>query len=97
MNNIIPDLGYDINNLPKKTWDQMGKPKMVWSPIQLGLANQYKIYSIRILEEVGVNIDSVKSKVDMKVIEIMDDIEPYLNLLGICFNMGDYIGYQQYS
>jgi hypothetical protein len=29
MSNIILDLGYDVNVLPRKTWETMGKPKMV--------------------------------------------------------------------
>ena len=29
MNNVILDLGYDVNILPKKTREKMGKPKMV--------------------------------------------------------------------
>ena len=33
MNSIILDLGFDVNMLLKKTWEYMGKPKMVWSPI----------------------------------------------------------------
>jgi hypothetical protein len=33
VDNVILDLGYDVNVLPKKTWDMMGKPKLVWSPI----------------------------------------------------------------
>lgn len=35
MNSAILDLGFDVNNLPNKTWEKMGKPKMVSSPIQL--------------------------------------------------------------
>jgi hypothetical protein len=33
MNNFILDLGSDVNILPKKMWENMGKPKMAWSPI----------------------------------------------------------------
>lgn len=61
----------------------MSKLKMVWSSIQLSLANQYKIYLIGRLEDIEVNIDGIKSKVDFKVIEIIDDIDPYPTLLGI--------------
>jgi hypothetical protein len=32
---------------------------------------------------VGVNIEGVKMKVDFKVIEIMDDLDPYPALIGI--------------
>jgi len=30
---IILDLGSDVNVLPKKTWELMGKPKLVWSHV----------------------------------------------------------------
>ena len=33
MNQVILDLGSDVNILPKNSWEQMGKPKLVWSPI----------------------------------------------------------------
>ena len=40
MTDIILDLGSEVNALTKKTWEQMGKPTLEWSPIQLRLANQ---------------------------------------------------------
>ena len=43
MNDIILDLGSEVNVLTKQTWEQMGKPTLEWSPIQLRLANQQKI------------------------------------------------------
>jgi hypothetical protein len=46
MDNVILDLGSDINVLPRQTWEMMGKPKLVWSTIQLRLANQHKIIPI---------------------------------------------------
>jgi hypothetical protein len=49
----------------------------------LRLANQYKIYSIGRLEQVEVNIEGVKIKVDFEVIDIMDESNPYHALLGI--------------
>jgi hypothetical protein len=61
----------------------MGKPNLVWSPIQLRISNQYKIYPIGRLEQVEVNIDGIKTKADFEVIEIMDDSYPYPTLLGI--------------
>jgi hypothetical protein len=47
------------------------------------LANQYKIYPIGHLEQVEVNIEGVKTKVDFEVIDIMDESDPYPALLGI--------------
>ena len=35
MDQVILDLGSDANLLPKKTWKQMGEPKLEWSTIQL--------------------------------------------------------------
>jgi hypothetical protein len=35
MDGVMLDLGSDMNILPKKYWEVMGKPKLVWSPIQL--------------------------------------------------------------
>ena len=40
MNDIILDLGSEVNVLTKNTWEQMEKPTLEWSPIQLRLANQ---------------------------------------------------------
>ena len=42
MTDIILDLGLEVNVLTKKTWEQMGKPTLEWSPIQLRLANQQR-------------------------------------------------------
>jgi len=35
----MPDLGSDVNILPKKTWEAMGKPQRKYSPIQLIMVN----------------------------------------------------------
>ena len=83
MNSVILDLGSDVNILPKKTWEQMGKPKMVWSPIKIWLVNPHKIYPIGILEDVEVDIDGVKSRAKFEVIKIIDDMGFYLGLLAI--------------
>ena len=48
--NIILDMGSDVNVMPKKTWEIMGKPKLVWSPIALKIANQQKIIPFGRLE-----------------------------------------------
>jgi hypothetical protein len=46
VDNVILDLGSDVNVLPKKTWEMMGEPELVWSPVQLRLVNQHKIVPI---------------------------------------------------
>jgi hypothetical protein len=83
MEGIMLDLGFDLNILAKKFWEFIGKPKLMWSPIQFKITNQYKIYPIGRLEKVEVNINGVETKFDFEVIEIMDDSYPYLALIGI--------------
>ena len=39
MTDVILELGSHVNVLTKQTWEQMGKPTLAWSPIQLRLAN----------------------------------------------------------
>jgi hypothetical protein len=46
MDNIIMDLGSDVNVTPRKTWEMMGQPKLIWSLIQLILANQHNIIPV---------------------------------------------------
>jgi hypothetical protein len=33
MEGVMLDTGFDMNILLKKSWEVMGKPKLVWSPI----------------------------------------------------------------
>jgi hypothetical protein len=72
-----------MNVLPKKTWEMMGKPKLVWSLVQLRLTNQHKIVLIGHLTGVPVNIDGVHNMEEFEVIEIMDDNQPYPTLMGL--------------
>jgi hypothetical protein len=60
VDNVILDLGSDVNVLPKQTWEMMGKPKLVWSLVQLRIANQHKIVLIGRLKGVSVNIDGTR-------------------------------------
>ena len=83
MQEVMLDLGFDVNIFPKNSWELMGKPKLVWFPIQLGLANQYRIYRNGRLENVEVNIDGIKTTIDFEVIEIMDKKYPFPSLLDI--------------
>jgi hypothetical protein len=83
MDNIILDLGSYINVLPRHTWEMMGKPKLIWSTIQLSLSNQHKIILIMILVGVPMNIDGVHSEADFEVNEIMDNSKTYLVFLGL--------------
>ena len=63
--------------------EKMGKPKLEWSPIQLRLSNQHKIVPLGRFPSVPVDIDGVSTLADFEVIEIIDDSNPYLALLGI--------------
>ena len=67
----------------------MGKPSLVWSPIQLRLANQQRIVPLGRLLSVPINIDGVSTLAYFKVIEIIDDNNPYPALLGIEWAMAN--------
>lgn len=61
----------------------MGKLKLVWSPIQLRMANNQNIIPFGRLESISIDIKGVRSHVDFEFIEIMDDNNPYPALLGL--------------
>jgi len=42
MDQVILDLGSNVNVLPKPTWERMARPTLQWSPIQLRMTNQKK-------------------------------------------------------
>ena len=83
MTDVILDLGSDVNVLTKQTWEQMGKPALAWSPIQLRLANQQRIVPLGRFLSVQIDIDGFSTFSDFEVIEIIDDSNPYPSLLGI--------------
>jgi hypothetical protein len=80
---VVLDLGSEVNVMTKQTWELMGKPKLIYSPIRLHMANQQAVSSFGRLEHVPVDIDGVRTFADLQVIEIVDDNCPYLALLGI--------------
>ena len=61
----------------------MGEPKLDWSTIQLRMENQQKIIPLGRLPKFLVDIAGVKVLADFEVIEIVEDTDPYLVLLGI--------------
>jgi hypothetical protein len=61
----------------------MGKPRLIYSLIKLRMANQQAVSPFGRLEHVPVDIDGIRTFVDFKVIEIVDDSYPYPALLGI--------------
>jgi len=54
-----------------------------WSPIWLRMENQQKVIPMGRLHGVKVDIEGTSALDDCKVIEVMDDINPYPTLLGI--------------
>ena len=83
MDQVILDLGSNTNVLPKKTWEQIGRLALQWSPIQLRMENQQKIVHMGRLQGVIVDIEGTCALVDFEVIEIVDDNNPYPALLRI--------------
>jgi hypothetical protein len=54
----------------------MGKPKLIYSPIRLRMANKQVVSPFGLLEHVPVDINEVRTFVDFEVIEIVDDSCP---------------------
>jgi hypothetical protein len=48
MDGVMLDLGSDVNIFPKKSWELMGKPNLVWSPIQLQVGKSIQNLSYRL-------------------------------------------------
>jgi hypothetical protein len=80
---VVLDLGSEVNVMTKQTWALMGKPKLIYSPIRLRMANQQAISPFGRLEHVPVDIDGVRTFANFEVNEIVDDSCPYPALLGI--------------
>jgi hypothetical protein len=83
MGDIILELGYEVNVLPKKKWQCMGEPTLGYSLVQLKLANQHKVLPIGRLKGLTIDLDRVHTKANFEVIEIVDDTTPYPTLLGL--------------
>lgn len=83
MDQVILDFGSDVNVLLTKTWECMGRHALQWSPIQLRMENQQKIFPMGRLQGVTVDIEGASTRTDFEVIEIVDDSNPYPALLGI--------------
>ena len=83
MDEVVLDLGSEVNVMTKQTWEIMAKLKLAFSPIQLRLAYQQRVIPLGHLSSVPVDLDGVRSLADFEVIEIIDDSTPYPALLGI--------------
>ena len=83
MDEVVLDLGSEVNVMTKQTWEIMAKPKLAFSPIQLRLANQQRVIPLGHLSSIPVDLDGICSLADFEVIEIIDDSTHYPTLLGI--------------
>ena len=70
---IILDLESDVNILKKQTWENMGKPQLVWSPVQLQLSNQARVSSIGRVQCLLVEVEGMRTYADFNVIEVVDE------------------------
>ena len=61
----------------------MGNPRLVWSPIQLRLANQSKVLPIGRLTQVPAETEGLRTYANFEVIDIVDDKNLYPAILGI--------------
>ena len=43
MDEVVLDLGSEVNFMTKQTWEIMAKPKLAFSPIQLRVVNQQRV------------------------------------------------------
>jgi hypothetical protein len=80
---VVLDLGSEVNVMMKQTWALMEKPKLIYSPIRIRMANQQEVSPFGRLEHVPVDMDEVRTFLDFELIEIVDDSSPYPTLLGI--------------
>jgi hypothetical protein len=80
---VFLDLGSKVNVMTKQTWALMGKPRLIYSPIRLRMANQQVVSPLKRLEHVLVDIDGVRAFAYFEVIEIDDDSCHYPAMLGI--------------
>ena len=76
MDEVVLNLGSEVNVMTKQTWEIMEKLKLAFSPIQLRLANQQIVIPLGCLSSVLVDLDGLCSLADFEVIEIIDDNTP---------------------
>ena len=83
MDYIILYLVLDVKIFTRQTWKSMNNPRLVWSAIQIRLANQLNILPIGRLTQAPIEVEGLITYADFKVIDIVDDTNPYPTLLGI--------------
>ena len=77
------DLGSNVSILPKKSWEAMGYPSIIYFPIQLRMQNIYHIFPISCIENIEVDMVGIKTTIGFESIEIMGGTNSYPTLLGI--------------
>ena len=83
VDSVILDLGSDVNILTKKTWEMMGKLHLVWTLIQLWLENQARVSPIGRVTCIPIEVEGLKTYVYFDVINIVDKVSWFHDLLGI--------------
>ena len=83
MDEVVLDMGSEVNVMARQTWEIMAKPKLAFSPIQLRLANQQRVIPLGCLSNIPIDLDGVHSLAGFEVIEIIYDSTSYPALLGI--------------
>ena len=59
MDEVVLDLGSEVNVMTKQTWEIMAKPKLTFSPIRLRLENQQRVIPLGRLSSVPVDLNGV--------------------------------------
>jgi len=80
MDHIILDLGSNVNVLPKQILEMMGRLRLTRSLCSTKIGQTTPMGR---LASRNVDIDGVCNVVHFEVIEIVDDKNPYLALLGL--------------
>ena len=83
VNQIIIDLGFNVNIITNKTWENIGQPTLGWSPVKLRLANQAKVQPIGRVSNPVIDVEGMRTHDDFDVIEVVIGQGLYLILLGV--------------
>ena len=77
MDEVVLDMGSEVNVMTRQTWEIMTEPNLAFSHIQLRLANQQRVIPLGRLSNIPIDLHGVCSLTDFEVIEIIDDSTPY--------------------
>ncbi len=75
----------------KKNSRLVGKPRLIYSPVKLRMANEQVVIDFGRLDHVPMDIDELRTFADFKVIEIVDEKFPYPTQLGIDWAFDNFI------